>query len=242
MTRFAVDDEDWMLPREPVKDWLTNHIDQRMQKSFPRFQERHWTIGDAARWIIGRSPDAVDDLTINMEQLLEVLPEMQSAFARGDVSVVGCTRNDPIPRELPSETWSVYQLIVEELNGLVQILPAHASATGPDHTLFSLRLHREEVLLQWPGLSDQSQSTEVLPDPDRPKTVAAEHLCQRWLSELMKIGPPQPKASVRAQAFTTFPNLSKRGFDRAWDRAIEKTGADAWRAPGRRRREIESPH
>jgi hypothetical protein len=47
-------------------------------------------------------------------------------------------------------------------------------------------------------------------------------------------GRPRPKATVRTEALVKFPNLTGRGFDKAWDSAIRETNAHKWAAPGRR--------
>jgi hypothetical protein len=214
---------------------LMERLDQRMRHSFPKFGEQSWTLGDVARWIIERTPEAVDGVSVDEERLREVLPDMQSTFARGDISVLGCTKNNPTPKELPSETWSVYELIIEEKNGLIRVLPSNSSSAELDDELFGIRLRRSEVLREWPDPSVRSE-------PTQPTTIGAERQCQRWLGDLMKESPPQTKAKVYSEALLKFPNLAARAFDRGWAAASSEAGNEAWRAPGRRRAQIKSPH
>jgi hypothetical protein len=66
--------------------------------------------------------------------------------------------------------------------------------------------------------------------------IQAESRCRRWLEEQMRQSPrPQKaKAGYKIDAKARFSGLSKRGFDRAWARAVLETGATEWAAPGRR--------
>jgi hypothetical protein len=62
--------------------------------------------------LIERTPQAVDSFSIDEEKLFEVLPEIQAALSGGEVSAFAHTKNDPVPRELPAETWSVFGFYV----------------------------------------------------------------------------------------------------------------------------------
>jgi hypothetical protein len=195
-----------------------------------------WTLGDAARWVIERTPQAVDGLSIDEEKLVEILPEIHKALSEGQISVFANTKNDPVPRELPAETWSVYELVLEERNGLIRIFPLCSSATDSEQHLLNLRLKREDVLQRWPV---SSEAATHVPST----TMGAENQCRRWLAGMMKNpGGPRSKTLVREEALAKFPNLGKRGFDRAWDSAIRETGALKWAAPGAPLLEIESLH
>ena len=60
--------------------------------------------------------------------------------------------------------------------------------------------------------------------------------CRLWLSEIMRSNPakPKPRDDYLKEALVRWPGtLGKRGFKRAWDEAVETTGADAWSASGR---------
>jgi hypothetical protein len=209
--------------REPWSDF-----DRSIARSCPGFVERMWTLGDTARWVIERTPQAVNGLSIDEEKLFEVLPEIHEALAAGEVSAYANTKGDPVPRQLPAETWSVYVLVVKEQNGLIQVLPLNQGSSSDEQHLLNLRVKRDDVLRTWPDRS--------ISPPVRPTTKGAENQCQRWLIEMMQKSStrPRPKAEVREEAFQKFPMLAKRGFDRAWDAAVHKTNAQKWRLPGRR--------
>jgi hypothetical protein len=70
-------------------------------------------------------------------------------------------------------------------------------------------------------------------------SIAAETKCRKWLMEEMQKSPrrPQPKENYVKEAQQRF-GVSKRGFDRAWTQAVEKTGS-GWMRPGAPKK---SPH
>lgn len=69
-----------------------------------------------------------------------------------------------------------------------------------------------------------------------PHTIAIERSCERWLCEIMMLAPPaKPKALYWNDAARKWPGLAKRGFNRAWSRAIESSRNLAWKMPGPKR-------
>jgi hypothetical protein len=206
-----------------------SYLDRRIG-AFPSFEEPLWTLCDTARWIAERTPEAVNGLSIDEERLFEIVSELQGALAAGELRVWARTPNDPVPRELPSQTWAVYQLALEDRNGLRWIVPILASASPDDaRALQDIRLSRDDVLRRWPGGQGSAP-------PHRGGTIGAEHGCRLWLISLMKADPntPRPKQGLRKEAKARFPGISNRGFDRAWAAAIVQSGAVRWSAPGRR--------
>ena len=179
--------------------------------------------------MIERTPRAVNGLSIDEEKLFEILPEIHSALSVGEVSAFANKGNDPVPCELPAETWSVHELVVEERNGLLRIFPLSSSSSAHEQHLLNVRVKREDVLRRWPAASSVRTSVQ-------PTTMGAENQCRRWLAAMMKTAPNQPraKAAILEEALARFRGLAKRGFDRAWNAAIRETNAQKWRAPGRR--------
>ena len=215
-------------PSNTLADEPWAYIDQRMA-STPAFKETMWTLGDVARWVIERTAQAVDGLSIDEEKLFQIRPEIHDALISGEVSVFASTQQDPVPRELPAETWSVYDLVIEERDGLIRIFPSNSGSSSPDEALLNIRVKREDVLERWP---DPANPPRVVP----PTTAAAENQCRRWLVAMMRenLDRPRPKAAVREEAVLKFKGLGKRGFGRAWDAAIREANAPKWRVPGRR--------
>jgi hypothetical protein len=202
-------------------------LDRSIARALPAFPDRMWTLGDTARWVIERTPEAVDGHSIDEDKLFEILPDIHGALSDGEVSAFAITQNDPVPRELPAATWSIYQLVVEEKNGLIRIFPLISSSTEHEQHLLNVKVKREDVLQRWPSSSP----------PSVPQTtMGAENQCRQWLATMMKeaSAQPIPKATLRKEALTKFRGLAKRGFDRAWDRAIREANALHWRASGRR--------
>jgi hypothetical protein len=202
------------------------YLDRRLAARTPAFSEPMWTLGDVARWIVERTPQAVDGLSIDEEKLPEALTEIQDALVKGQIAAWSATTREPVPRELPAATWSIYVLAFEEKNGLIHTCIVHSAGPPDARPLKDLRFKSVEVRHHWPGAESISP----------PTTVAAQTECRRWLSREMSASPDRPraKAQVRAEATKRFPKLSKRGFERAWSQAITETGAEKWSKAGPR--------
>jgi hypothetical protein len=74
--------------------------------------------------------------------------------------------------------------------------------------------------------------------------VNAETACRKWLEGEMRRSPLQrtrSRESFLEEALGKFTGLTKRGFDRAWDQAINITKASAWRLPGRPKNPRKNP-
>jgi hypothetical protein len=96
-----------------------------------------------------------------------------------------------------------------------------------------------EAWLRTAGKPDLAPSSSAID-----ATAAAERRLAEWLTGQMRTAPnaPRSKANMEAAARALGHRFSKRGFVRAWTRAIEESGAVAWSRPGaNRRRKIESP-
>jgi hypothetical protein len=203
------------------------YIDRALAGRIPAFNELMWTLGDVARWVVERTPEAVDGLSIDEEKLPDALTEVHNALVMGQIAAWSATTQEPVPRELPAATWSIFEFAYEEKNGLIYTLTFRPSGSIDERPLKDLRFRSVEVRRLWPGAE---------PAPPPPTTVAAQTECRRWLASEMRasLDRPRPKSQVFAEAKKRFPKLSKRGFDRAWGDAIGETGAEKWSKAGQR--------
>ncbi len=85
---------------------------------------------------------------------------------------------------------------------------------------------RANLLKIYPDLWGSLQSSD-------PTTAGAETRCQEWLETLMTSGPKKQSKSDYYKDAKQF-EIGLRAFDRAWAKAIENTGATAWKHAGRR--------
>src|SRR5580692_4306244 len=59
---------------------LLKHIDRTVAARKPAFNEPMWTLGDVARWVVERTRQAVDGLSIDEERLPDALIEIHDAL------------------------------------------------------------------------------------------------------------------------------------------------------------------
>lgn len=90
----------------------------------------------------------------------------------------------------------------------------------------TLEIRREDVDRIWPATVNGGATAQ-------PSTIAAEGRCEAWLKEVMT-GPKHPggKDKVFAVAQPRFA-ICRRGFDRAWAKAISETPETTWNKPGK---------
>ncbi len=202
------------------------HIDRGLALRKPAFNDPMWTLGDVARWIVERTREAVDGLSIDEEKLPGALTEIHDALERDQIAAWSATIHEPVPRALPAATWSIYDLVFEEKDGLLYTLIIRSGAID-ERPLKDLRFKSVEVRRHWPGAE---------PAPLPLTTTGAQTECWRWLSGEMRAARdrPRPKSQVEAEAKKRFPKLSGRGFERAWRDAISETGAQKWSKSGPR--------
>lgn len=212
---------EWHRGSEAINDFFST-----LRAGDSVYDELHWTIAEVLRWIAERTREAVDGPTLSEAQAQAAVTELHDALESGEIRATAFAPTEPLPRELPAETWSMYQLCLEQVGGVLRPFAVH-DTTGLE--LKHVRLRRRDVLERWPPLE--------LPSDGPPSTKGKETACKGWLSALMRANADQPraKATVWDEASTKFPGLGKRAFNRAWTYAIEASGAVAWGAPGRRR-------
>lgn len=98
-------------------------------------------------------------------------------------------------------------------------VPRHRSGAGRGSVLF-----RRDAFEEW--------LKTVLPyDEGDQAQLPPEERCRAWLVDLVgKMQKPGRKEALRSEAMVRFPGLSKRAFDRIW----EKHTPSNWRTAGRR--------
>jgi hypothetical protein len=88
----AVNEEPW------------GHLDRGLAARIPAFNEPMWTLGDVARWVVERTAQAVDGLSIDEEKLPEALTEIHDALSRAQITAwrrplsIRCPANSPLQR------------------------------------------------------------------------------------------------------------------------------------------------
>jgi hypothetical protein len=96
-----------------------------------------------------------------------------------------------------------------------------------------LMVEKERVRSRWPFDSQAEKQSAT------PAIVSAENACRKWLESQMRVSPkkrPKPRGDFFTEAAKKFDGLSERGFVRAWDRAMQSSGA-AWSRAGRPKKE-----
>lgn len=200
---------------------------RRLGAALPCFDDDLWPLSAVACWVQERTREAPNERLIDETKLLDTLNEIRLALQQGEVISYGLYGPEPTVVEIPRETWFTYALAVGEVHPGVLFLVAAIDDADTTNTIRHLKLRRFDVMRRWPvpGVTKSPAST-----------VGVERECSLWLRGLMRIAPGQPKSksSMRAAAAQRYPSLSKRGFDRAWERAVEESGATAWSRSGRR--------
>jgi hypothetical protein len=109
-----------------------------------------------------------------------------------------------------------------------------------DVSYWGVAVHYDDLMRWFPDRNGTQQPTASIVDrksdgaaEQRIRSSAkAERACARWIAELVEKGDRPPnRRLLRQEALEKFTGVSKRGFDRCWDR----TAPDEWKAAGRRR-------
>ena len=82
------------------------------------------------------------------------------------------------------------------------------------------------------GRPPATPTASVLTPTDRRLTIAAENECTEWLTNLMRSSSSEKTKSGYFKCAHQKFGVGKRAFDRAWGKAVAKTGADNWTKPG----------
>ncbi len=197
-------------------------------------------VGWLARVVDGPVPTDVQAASDAMTARYGAIMDM---LRHGELVGVG----DPVRRgdrpEILPTVWQHKDFWIDAQAGdVVQV-----ARTSTDWSDFFVKRWRGVFLLrrtEFPMHSREAEErvwrlTMTMPAVDRQSAVSsakAQTDCCKWLIKIMSAAhnarSRATKHSLLETALQRFPGLSKRGFERAWSRSIEETGAN-WNLPGR---------
>ena len=128
---------------------------------------------------------------------------------------------DGRPVDIPAREWAFLKLFEDREEDVLRY-----DALDRFEPFTKVKLKRDNLMGLWPSAMALG-------------TINNETSCARWLAEEMARSPtarPKPKAWFWSEAEKQFPGIGKRQFTRAWDNAIVKTAAVAWRRAGRQKK------
>jgi hypothetical protein len=144
--------------------------------------------------------------------------ELVRRLKSGDLQSFGIRPGESEHSTIPPIIWETITSIFDDAPG-IQV--DDIGTLGEDGARYrQVRVLASEVLRWWPRLESSNK---------------AENDCEKWLFEQMAASPLRrlkSKAELQEEALKRFPGLSERGFIRARDRAIEKSGALEWTKAG----------
>lgn len=208
--------------REECTDWFFREWNQPADdgKSFNRrqgwFLESLPTTNALTLLLEHEYLRSSDELPLTFEfSPTDAENELLRALADDEVKAEGFNRDGDLV-EIPAREWTRLQRFEERERDVFKYRPLDPS---PPYT--DVLFRRDDLLRRWPKAGSRARS---------------EVECRRWLISVMReslMHRPGPKAEFRIKAMKQFVGLSLQQFNRAWDRAIEETGAAQWKKPGR---------
>ncbi|WP_162560789.1 hypothetical protein [Methylobacterium durans] len=195
-----------------------------------RLSEPFWPLPLATAWILSRVPDEalaawrqykVWGRALRREQpWAEAVEELWHRLMGDALAAWGRPSGTRERVRIPAEAW--LDLTWERLGSVEDVRPRHAKGIS----YRDVRLKAEDVRALWPAMKPGTAKAKA--------TAAAEKDCRRELTKLMRAAPdgPTSKAALRDR----FPQVSNRGFERAYRSAAQEAQAPRWQAPGRRAR------
>jgi hypothetical protein len=198
-----------------------------------RVDDAHWSLGMALAWITYRNEQAVINIRDGRwAPTKAAIRDLLSALRSGKLIAHGMFEGERMPHPIETAAWSTFEIVIKRM-----MFAGHMFLpTSGTPVVIGQRMGPQEIQL----LSATVPAAKVKKLwPTAKRTAAAATRCQEHLVTEMKRSldrAPNPKPDVLADCQARFPGLSERGFERAWANAIELTGADGWRKPGRRRK------
>ncbi len=130
-------------------DW--QYIDQGVARAVPTFNEPMWTLADVARWVVERTAQAVDGLSIDEDKLPEALIKIHDALSRDQIAAWSATSPESVPRQLPPATWSVHVFTFKLRDGLLHLHIIRSARSTKKRKLTDVLFKSVEVRRFWPS-------------------------------------------------------------------------------------------
>jgi hypothetical protein len=198
-----------------------------------RVDDAHWSLEMALAWITYRTEQAIINIKhARWAPTKAAISDLLSALRSGKLIAHGIFEGERIPHPIETAVWSTFEIVVRPTMFAGHMaLPTSgrpiviAQRMGPPRTrLLRSTLPAAKVRKLWPAAR---------------RTAAAEKRAREYLITEIERSfdrAPKSKRELLADCQSRFPDLSGRGFERAWANAIGLTGAVGWAKAGRPRK------
>lgn len=157
-------------------------------------------------------------ITLDWREGLETLTR---ELVRGTITAWGFDRLDD-RRRIDPDDWAILKPVIIGGSDFSSV----SSPRTPEYGRVELR--SDDVLRLWPPAAETTERVR--------RTVDAETQALKELCRMMREQPASPLTKAALAKLPLFRGVSRRGRDRIFTRAVDDTGAHAWRKGGRRAR------
>lgn len=219
----------------PIEPYMLAPISDQGNSGFvPLCAALQWIMTDS-----GKRGVMMDDV----ERWHESVRELWPLICDGQLELIGLQAGHAMTARIPGQSLTlvkVLQPLVSSIDDMLLNAPSHISCTpyiDEEHWQRDFNDKLFESGRSGPAWSHlQVRKSEILERwPRSVSTISAEQACYRWLLSAMRASPEQrPKSRIAflADAKAQFAGLADRQFIRAWQRAINESGAK-WSKSGR---------
>jgi hypothetical protein len=197
----------------------------------------------ALLWIMSDA-GARSVMIVDQEAWEGAVNELWPLICSGDIELNGLPRGGGLTVQIPAHQLTLVKVLPPLHDALADVLlsaPSHIVSTpyvDQEHWShgFNDRLYiTGQPTPAWTHL--QLPKTELLRRWPRPApTAKAQQGCYFWLLEQMKAAPqskPKSKAAFWIESKARFSRISRRQFDRMWEKSITDSEAHGWSKAGR---------
>ena len=154
----------------------------------------------------------------------EAQADLLAKLRAGSIQARGTTENDRERLEILPEYWRRRSLI----EGRRGVLELSANPFDRRSIWQDVTISRKQMTSTWPPVSKRSRTSNT------------EKRLAEWLAKQMQASPSQSpgKRAIVSRAQEDGFDITEKSlaFNRAWEAAIEESGATAWKAAGRKRK------